>query len=113
VDKIASIALVLGTVGLVAAGLGNRKVVVADTDRLARAAAAVKSYVDVHAPPEVRRNIDTLNTHDTQEDGFFRMCVAYDDRTRAYCMFVDAKPKPPTVVPDRDSRPNAVYFRTP
>ena len=113
VDKIASIALVVATFGLLAAGLGNRKVVVADTDRLARAAATVKSYVDVHAPPEIRRNIDTLNTHATQEDGFFRMCVAYDDRTKAYCMFVDAKPKPPTVVPDRDSRPNAVYFRTP
>ena len=113
VDKVASIALVLGTVGLVAAGLGNRKVVVADTDRLARAAQEVKLFVDAHAPPEIRRNIDTLNTHDTYEDGFFRMCVAYDDRLKAYCMFVDAKRKPPTVVPDRDSRPNAVYFRTP
>ena len=113
VDRVAAITLVVATLGLVAAGLGNRKVVVADTDRLARAGEQVKVYVDAHAPPEIRRNIDTLNTHDTQEDGFFRMCVAYDDRTKAYCMFVDAKPKPPTVVPDRDSRPNAVYFRTP
>jgi hypothetical protein len=113
VDKVAAITLVVATAGLLAAGLGNRKVVVADTDRLARAGEQVKEYVDIHAPPEIRRNIDTLNTHDTQEDGFFRMCVAYDDRTKAYCMFVDAKPKPPTVVPDHDSRPNAVYFRTP
>jgi hypothetical protein len=113
VDKVASVTLVVATAGLLAAGLGNRKVVVADTDRLARAGEAVKTYVDVHAPPEIQRNIDTLNTHPTQEDGFFRMCVAYDDRTKAYCMFVDAKPKPPTVVPDRDSRPNGVYFRTP
>jgi hypothetical protein len=113
VDKVASIALLIATVGLFAAGLGNRKLVVADTDRLARAGEAVKSYVDVHAPLEIRRNIDTLNTHDTQEDGFFRMCVAYDDRTKAYCMFVDAKTKPPKLVPDRDSRPNGAYFRTP
>jgi hypothetical protein len=113
VDKVASIALLIATVGLFAAGLGNRKLVVADTDRLARAGEAVKSYVDVHAPLEIRRNIDTLNTHDTQEDGFFRMCVAYDDRTKAYCMFVDAKTKPPKIVPDRDSRPNGAYFRTP
>jgi hypothetical protein len=113
VDKIASITLVVATLGLVAAGLGNRKVVVADTDRLARAGEAVKQYVDVHASPEIQRNIDTLNTHDTQEDGFFRMCVAYNDRTKAYCMFVDAKPRPPKVVPDRDSRPNGAYFRTP
>ena len=113
VDRIASITLIVATLGLLAAGLGNRKVVVAETDRLADSAGAVKSYVDVHAPPEIRRNIDTLNTHPTQEDGFFRMCVAYDDRTKAYCMFVDAKRKPPQVIPDRDSRPNGAYFRTP
>jgi hypothetical protein len=113
VDKVASIALIIATAGLLAAGLGNRKLVVADTDRLARAGEAVKEFVNVHAPPEIRRNIDTLNTHATQEDGFFRMCVAYDERTKAYCMFVDAKPKPPRVIPDRDSRPNGAYFRTP
>ena len=113
VDKIASAALVVATAGLLVAGLGNRKVVVADTDRLAHAASAVQTYVDAHAPLEIRRNIDTLNTHPTQEDGFFRMCVAYDDRTKAYCMFVDAKQKPPHVIPDRDSRPNGAYFRTP
>ncbi|MEA2426755.1 MAG: hypothetical protein QOF37_383 [Thermoleophilaceae bacterium] len=113
VDRVAAITLVVATLGLVAAGLGNRKVVVADTDRLARAGEQVKVYVDAHAPPEIRRNIDTLNTHPTQEDGFFRMCVAYNDRLKAYCMFVDAKTKPPHVVPDRDSRPNGSYFRTP
>jgi hypothetical protein len=113
VDKVASITLIVATLGLTVAGLGNRKVVVAETDRLARAAESVKAYVDVHAPPEIRRNIDTLNTHPTQEDGFFRMCVAYDDRTKAYCMFVDAKRRPPHVIPDRDSRPNGAYFRTP
>jgi hypothetical protein len=113
VDRVAAIALLVATIGLVAAGLGNRKVVVADTDRLARAGQEVKIYVDRHAPAEIKRNIDTLNTHPTQEDGFFRMCVAYDDRLKAYCMFVDAKTKPPRVVADRDSRPNGAYFRTP
>ena len=113
VDKVASIVLVVATLGLVVAGLGNRKVVVADTDRLARAAKGVQIYVDQHAPVEIQRNIDTLNTHPTQEDGFFRMCVAYNDRLKAYCMFVDAKQKPPRVVYDHDSRPNGAYFRTP
>src|SRR3954447_16998709 len=113
VDKVASITLLVATLGLVVAGLGNRKVVVADTDRLARAAQEVQRYVDAHAPLEIQRNIDTLNTHPTQEDGFFRMCVAYDDRLKAYCMFVDAKQKPPRVVYDHDSRPNGAYFRTP
>jgi hypothetical protein len=113
VDKVASVALIAATLGLVAAGLGNQKVVVADTDRLARAGEGVQRYVDQHAPVEIQRNIDTLNTHDTQEDGFFRMCVAYNDRLKAYCMFVDAKQEPPRVVYDHDSRPNGAYFRTP
>ena len=110
VDKVASALLVLGAVGLLAAGLGNRKVVVAETDRLERAGRAVQRYVSANAPPEIQRNIETLNTHGTDEDGFFRMCVAYDDRTRAYCMFVDAKQNPPTVTPHGDSRPNGLYF---
>ena len=100
----------LGLVGVLAAGLGNRRVVVAETDRLERAGRAVQGYVAAHAPAEIRRNIETLNTHGTDEDGFFRMCVAYDDRTRAYCMFVDAKQEPPSIKPDGDSRPNGLYF---
>jgi hypothetical protein len=111
VDRIASAALVLATIGLVVAGLGNRPVVVAETDRLARAGEAVRAHVNSHAPEEIRRNIDTLNTHGTDEDGFFRMCVAYDDRTRAYCVFVDAKLDPPSVRRDGDTRPNGLYFR--
>src|SRR5215212_1153435 len=58
VDKVASIALIVATLGLLAAGLGNRKVVVAETDRLAQAAEAVKGYVNAHAPPEIKRNLD-------------------------------------------------------
>src|SRR3954470_12783022 len=42
VDKVASVALIAATLGLVAAGLGNQKVVVADTDRLARAGEGVQ-----------------------------------------------------------------------
>jgi hypothetical protein len=110
IDRIASIALVLAMLGLVAAGLGNRKVVVADTNRLERAADAVRAYVNAHGTAEMKRNIDTLNTHPLQEDGLFRMCIARDDRTKAFCMYVDAKRHPPTVRPDGDSRPNGLYF---
>jgi hypothetical protein len=113
VDRVAAIVLVLATVGLFAAGLGNRRVVVADTDRLARAGAAVRAYVGAHAPDEIRQRVDAANTHPTQEDGFFRTCIPYDDARRQYCMFVDANKRPPRVTPDRDTRPNEVYFRTP
>jgi hypothetical protein len=113
IDRVASAILVLATVGLLVAGLGNRRVVVADTDRLERAGVAVRAYVGAHAPDEVRERVDAANTHPTQEDGFFRTCVPYVDARKQYCMFVDANQNPARVVPDRDTRPNDVYFRTP
>jgi hypothetical protein len=113
VDRVASAVLVLATVGLLIAGLGNRRVVVADTNRLEHAGAAVRAYVNAHAPAEVKERVDAANTHPTQEDGFFRTCVPYLDARKQYCVFVDANKNPPRVVPDRDTRPNAVYFRTP
>jgi hypothetical protein len=113
VDRIAVAALVIATVGLVVAGLGNQKTSVCVTDRICGAGSAVRAFVDAHAPPEVRGRVDAANAHATQEDGFFRICVPYEDARRQYCMFVDAKKKPPEVVRDRDTRPNEVYFRTP
>jgi hypothetical protein len=113
VDKIACACLVLGSLGLVAAGLGNQKTEVCVTDRVCHAGDAVRSYVNAHAPAEVKGRVDAANSHPTQEDGFFRVCVPYDDARRQYCMFVDANRNPPRVVPDRDTRPNDVYFRTP
>ena len=112
-DKIAVIALVLATLGLLAAGAGNHKVVVAATDRLARGGAAAREYVLAHGTPELKRNIDALNSHELSQDGLFRMCVPYDNRLRAFCMYVDAAQKPPTVKPDGDTRPNGKFFSQP
>jgi hypothetical protein len=113
VDRIACIVLVLGSVGLLIAGLGNQKTPVCVTDRVCHVGEAVRTYVDAHAPAEVRGRVDAANTHPTQEDGFFRVCVPYVDARRQFCMFVDAKTDPPTVVRDHDTRPNDIYFRTP
>ena len=114
-DRIADAALLLGVVGLVIAGLGNHKVVVAATDRLARGGAAARDFAVAHGPADVRRNARAanINSHELQQDGLFRMCVPYDDPTRAYCMYVDASRKQPTVRLDHDSRPNGAVFRNP
>ena len=69
--------------------------------------------MSLHAPPEIKQRVDALNSHRTQEPGFFRACVPYEDARKQYCMFVDTKKRPPSVVKDRDTRPNDVYFRTP
>jgi hypothetical protein len=114
-DRIALAALVLGLVGLVVAGLGNHKVVVAATDRLARGGAAARDFAIAHGPADVRRNATAanINSHELQQDGLFRMCVPYEDPTRAFCMYVDATRKPPTVRLDHDTRPNGAVFRNP
>jgi hypothetical protein len=114
-DRIAAIALALGLVGLVIAGLGNHKVVVAATDRLARGGAAARDFALVHGPADIRRNARAanINSHELQQDGLFRMCIPYDDPTRAFCMYVDASRKPPSVRFDHDSRPNGAVFRNP
>ncbi len=91
-DRIAAIALVLGAAGLLVAGLGNHKVVVAATDRLERGGDAARDFAIVHGPADVRRNARAanINSHELEQDGLFRMCIPYDDPTRAFCMYVDA-----------------------
>jgi hypothetical protein len=114
-DRIAAIALVLGVAGLLVAGLGNHKVVVAATDRLERGGAAARDFAIVHGPADVRRNARAanINSHELEQDGLFRMCIPYDDPTRAFCMYVDAARKPPSVRLDHDTRPNGAVFRNP
>ena len=114
-DRLAAGLLVLATLGLVAAGLGNKKVVVADTDRLARAGTAAQAFAEAHGSPEIKQAAQqgNINSRELQENGFFRMCVPYNDPRRQFCMFVDANRRPPTVRLDHDTRPNQQYFHTP
>src|SRR5436305_1081472 len=111
-DRISAIALVLATLGLVLAGLGNKKFVDAVTHRVESGGEAARAFAIAHGPAEIRAAAaaDDINTHPLQEDGFFRMCVPYVDARKQFCMYVDANRKPPTVRHDPDSRPNQVVF---
>lgn len=108
VDRAGSVLLALGTVGIVAAGLATRPLVVSETEDTEAAARAVRTYIEANAGAEVRRNLDTANTIRLEED-LFRICVSLDDRTRASCYFVDTEASPPRVTEDGDARPNALY----
>ena len=61
--------------------------------------------VAANAPPEIQRNLEIVNT-DRLEEGLFRMCINYDERDRAWCVFVNVKAEPPTVVRDPSEVPN-------
>ena len=104
-DRTAAVLLVLATAGLLVAGLGNRPAVVAETEDLESAAGLLQDYVADNAPPEIQRNIEIVNTARLDE-GYFRMCINYDERDRAWCVFVDVDEEPPTVVRDPSEEPN-------
>ena len=93
-DRVGTALLAVGVVGVIAAGLGNRQVVVSETDATERNAAAVSEYVAHSRSPELIRNKETANTYRVSE-GYFRTCIARDDRRRHFCLFVDTKKNPP------------------
>lgn len=109
-DRTAAILLALATVGIFASGLAARPLIVAETDDTQRNAELVEDYVAAEAPEEIQRNVDTANTL-RLEEGYFRTCVNYDDRTRAWCVFVDVDAEPPTVKRDPATIPNLDYKR--
>jgi hypothetical protein len=110
VDKIAAVALVIATLGLVAVGLAHHGQAL-DVDQAHKdARLAAEAFVTAHAPKEIQRNFTLSNTYETQESGLFRICTPYDDRRMAWCVYVDVKRSPPSVRHDGDSRPNGVLF---
>ena len=104
-DRSASILLAVAAIGLTVAGLGNRPVIVSETKATEDNAKLVERYVNAHGTPEVKENLQTANSKRLAE-GYFRTCINLNDRSRAFCMFVNTKTN--TVVKDGDSRPNAV-----
>jgi hypothetical protein len=109
-DRTATALLVLGAVGVLAAGLGNIRVSTAETDALKEAGDRAEAYVNAHADPEVKQRLNGANSA-RLGDGFFRVCVPRIDARRQYCVFVDTRED--TVRPDGDTRPNQEYVRSP
>lgn len=104
-DRVATGLLAAGLLGVVAAGLGSREVVVADTNATQRNANLVRSYVLRSGDAELIRNLETANTAKLS-DSYFRTCIASDSRRRFFCFLVDLKKHPVRVVPDHDATPN-------
>ena len=107
-DRSAAVLLLIATVGLVAAGLASRPLKVNETEKLERNAELFSGYVVREAPEEIVRNVDTANTI-RLEEGYFRTCVNYDDRTRVWCAFIDVDAEPPVVRKDPSTLPNQEF----
>jgi hypothetical protein len=103
-DRTAVALLLVGFVGLLVAGLGNHKVVLAETRAKDEAARRALAFVESHGDAEVRRNAEFANT-DQLGDHDFRVCVPRDDARVQYCMFIDTKANStrydPSTLPNR------------
>jgi hypothetical protein len=109
-DRMATGLLVAGLFAVLAAGLANERVIVSESDATTANAKAVSRYVERSGNDELIRNRDTANTVRLGE-GYFRTCIARDDRQRFFCLFVDTKKDPPEVVKDPSAEPNTVFRR--
>jgi hypothetical protein len=104
-DRVGTALLAAGLLGVLAAGLGSREVVVRETNSTTENAKLVKRYILHSGDPELIRNLETANTA-RLGDGYYRTCVARDDRRRYFCLFVDTKKRPAQVVRDPNAEPN-------
>ena len=101
--------LAAGALGLLAAGLASRPLIVSETPATEANARTVRGYVLAHGTAEERRNLDTAHTHRVEE-GVFRTCLARDDRRRASCFHVDTRTQPPRLRRDPSPAPNQERF---
>jgi hypothetical protein len=107
-DRTGTALLCVGALALLVSGLALQPVIVSETEETEENARLVQEYVEVHGSEEVRRNLGTANTI-RLADGFFRTCIALDDRARSYCLFVDVNSDPPSVREDDNPVPNEEF----
>ncbi len=108
VDRVGTALLLASVVGVLAAGLAARPLVVSETEDTERNAEAFRSFVLSQGSPELERNLETANTIRLGED-YFRTCIARDDRERYFCAFVDTSENPPAVRHDGSAEANSAY----
>jgi hypothetical protein len=104
-DRIGTGLLVASVFGILAAGLANRPLIVAETDQRERAAQELFDFVTGHGTAELRRNLEASDTSRLAE-GYYRSCIPHDDRERWTCFFIDARKKNTTMIRDPSQLPN-------
>jgi hypothetical protein len=107
-DRVGTSLLVAGVFGVLAAGLAARPVVIAETDAKEEAARAIDAYIQNSGDAELIRNEETANRI-RLADGYYRICIARDDRRKHFCFFVDTNEEPTEIRRDASAEPNSVY----
>jgi hypothetical protein len=109
-DRVAVGLLAAGLLATLVSGLANRPVIVSETAATEEVARELRAYVDHSGDEELRRNLETATTVRLGE-GFFRACVARDDRRRFACLLIDTGKEPTEVRRDPSEEPNSNFDR--
>ena len=109
-DRVGTALLVAGLGAVVVSGLANRPVTVSETEATEEVGRQLRAYVARSDSEELERNLETANTRRLAE-GYFRVCIARDDRRRHLCLFVDTTKDPTEVTKDPSAESNAVFAR--
>ena len=106
-DRIGTGLLVASVFGVLAAGLAARPTVIAETDAKEEAARAIHAHIQASGDRELIRNEETAHAA-RLADGFFRICIASDDRESFACFLVDTNEDPTRIVRDPSAKPNEI-----
>ena len=106
-DRIGTGLLVASVFGVLAAGLAARPTVIAETNAKEEAARAIHAHVQGSGDEELIRNEETAHAA-RLADGYFRICIARDDRERFACFWVDTNKKPTEIKRDPSAKPNEI-----
>jgi hypothetical protein len=106
-DRTGTGLMAVGVVGVLAAGLASIPLLNGETDSRNRANRALVSFVEGHAPAQIKRNNDQGVAQTVRlADGLFRTCIPFDDRHRYYCVFIDTNRRPTSIRLDHSQEPN-------
>jgi hypothetical protein len=103
--------LVVGTAGLVAAGIAHRSDVAAERAAERSVSAAVHAYV-LREAPAWRAGLPRTDAI-VLEEGLYRACVPGPDPRRSLCLIVRTTQHPAGVTRDGEQTPNGVYRSAP
>jgi hypothetical protein len=107
-DRTAAVLMAVGLLACLVSGLANRPVIVSETEDTEEVGRQLRAYVQRSDSEELRRNLETANTIRLSE-GYFRVCIARDERRRYFCLFVDTDKDPTEVRRDPSAQPNAGF----
>ena len=107
-DRVATALLAAGLAAAVVSGIANRPAIVSETEATEEVGRQLRDYVARSGDQELHRNLETANTIRLSE-GYFRVCVARDDRRRHICLLVDTNKDPTQVRRDPSAEPNSAF----